>query len=243
MTRWETDPFLQQCAAHGSCHPTSSSIAELEALTDLVEGDDPRARAHAARFSSGAPRHRRVASVLLEVRQGRGGRHLVRFRARRSRDDRRRSHRAQAAATTSSRSPRSPCSNRRSRRRRRPRRWVVAEAFPPPLEPVVARRSPMVSTAFDRDRPAGRGRPAWRAGARARRDASRASSCRSPYQADLDAWRIVRSDGGDVLFAMPRCVMRFAASSSGDARHTVAASVASPNPALLRRPVRRSRRS
>ena len=53
------------------------------------------------------------------------------------------------------------------------------------------------------------------------------------YQADLDAWRIVRSDGGDVTFAMPRCVLRVAASSTGDARHTVGASVASPDPGLL----------
>src|SRR5262249_4513873 len=53
------------------------------------------------------------------------------------------------------------------------------------------------------------------------------------YQTDLDAWRIVRSDGSDVLFAMPRCVIRISASSSGDARHTVGASVAAPSPRLL----------
>jgi TldD protein len=53
------------------------------------------------------------------------------------------------------------------------------------------------------------------------------------YQADLDGWRIVRSDGSDVLFAMPRCVVRIAASSAGDARHTVGAAVASPHPSLL----------
>jgi len=35
-----------------------------------------------------------------------------------------------------------------------------------------------------------------------------------------------------VLFAMPRCVLRVAASSSGDSRHTVGASVSSPHPAL-----------
>jgi hypothetical protein len=53
------------------------------------------------------------------------------------------------------------------------------------------------------------------------------------FQTDLDAWRIVRSDGTDVLFAMPRCVLRVAASSAGDARHTVGASIASPDPGLL----------
>jgi TldD protein len=53
------------------------------------------------------------------------------------------------------------------------------------------------------------------------------------YQADIDGWRIVRSDGSDVLFVMPRCVIRFSASSPGDSRHTVGASVASPHPTLL----------
>ncbi len=53
------------------------------------------------------------------------------------------------------------------------------------------------------------------------------------YQTDLDAWRIVRSDGTDVLFAMPRCVLRMSASSAGDARHTVGASIAAPKPSLI----------
>ncbi len=53
------------------------------------------------------------------------------------------------------------------------------------------------------------------------------------FQADLDAWRVVRSDGTDVIFAMPRCVLRVAASSSGDARHTVGASISGPAPSLL----------
>jgi TldD protein len=53
------------------------------------------------------------------------------------------------------------------------------------------------------------------------------------YQTDIDGWRIVRSDGSDVVFAMPRCVIRFSASSPGHSRHTVGASVASPHPALL----------
>ncbi|HZN53904.1 MAG TPA: TldD/PmbA family protein [Candidatus Polarisedimenticolaceae bacterium] len=53
------------------------------------------------------------------------------------------------------------------------------------------------------------------------------------FQTDLDAWRIVRTDGGDVTFAMPRCALRMTASSSGEARHTVGASVASPSPRLL----------
>jgi len=41
---------------------------------------------------------------------------------------------------------------------------------------------------------------------------------------DVDAWRVVRSDGGDVAWVMPRCVLRFSASSRGTERHTVGAS-------------------
>ncbi len=56
---------------------------------------------------------------------------------------------------------------------------------------------------------------------------------RLSYQAEVDAWRIFRSDGTDVLYAMPRCTMRLGATSGGDReRHTVAASVAGPDPAL-----------
>ena len=53
------------------------------------------------------------------------------------------------------------------------------------------------------------------------------------FQTDLDAWRVVRSDGGDVTFAMPRCALRVSASSSAGTRHTVGASVASPSPRML----------
>jgi TldD protein len=56
------------------------------------------------------------------------------------------------------------------------------------------------------------------------------------YQAVLDAWRIVRSDGADVVYAMPRCVVRVSASSGGDARHTVGAALSSPHPGLLEEP-------
>jgi TldD protein len=53
------------------------------------------------------------------------------------------------------------------------------------------------------------------------------------YMIDLDAWRVVRSDGADTLSAVPRCVVRLSASSGGDARHTVGASLAHPDPRLL----------
>jgi TldD protein len=55
------------------------------------------------------------------------------------------------------------------------------------------------------------------------------------FSADLDVWRIARSDGGDVLFAMPRCVLRAAVSSPGGSAgtHTVGAAVIAPRPDLL----------
>jgi TldD protein len=101
-----------------------------------------------------------------------------------------------------------------------------------PLEPVVAEAIPHGLDAFDRiDLTA----VAVRLGQLEREIAGSVPGVRLSlsFQSDLDAWRVVRSDGGDVVFAMPRCVVRASASSSGDARHTVGASVASPSPMLL----------
>jgi TldD protein len=51
------------------------------------------------------------------------------------------------------------------------------------------------------------------------------------YRSDLDAWRVLRSDGTDVLFAMPRCGLTILASSDGDGdRHTVRAAIHDPSP-------------
>ncbi len=128
----------------------------------------------------------------------------------------------------------------------------VAPGIPATLEPVVARSIPEGLDAFDRIDLAD---AAARLGELERELAGRVPGVKLSlsYQADLDAWRIVRSDGGDVMFAMPRCVIRFAASSSGDARHTVAASVAArarwrsaswwPSGAPSRDPSARLRRS
>ena len=53
------------------------------------------------------------------------------------------------------------------------------------------------------------------------------------YASDLDAWRIFRSDGSDVCFALPRCVLRLTATSTaGDVRHSVGVSVFGPDAAL-----------
>jgi len=52
------------------------------------------------------------------------------------------------------------------------------------------------------------------------------------YRAELDAWRIFRSDGTDVFFAMPRCSLGMRASGGGDgARHGVSAAVFGSHPA------------
>lgn len=54
------------------------------------------------------------------------------------------------------------------------------------------------------------------------------------FTADLDAWRIFRSDGTDVLFAMPRAAVRVSATSGGSgARHNVGASLSRPDSRLL----------
>jgi len=52
------------------------------------------------------------------------------------------------------------------------------------------------------------------------------------YRAELDAWRIFRSDGTDVFFAIPRCSLGMRATGDGDgARHGVSASVFHSHPA------------
>jgi TldD protein len=54
------------------------------------------------------------------------------------------------------------------------------------------------------------------------------------YTADLDAWRIFRSDGTDVLFAMPRAAVRASATSGGSGpRHTLGAALSRPDSRFL----------
>ena len=53
------------------------------------------------------------------------------------------------------------------------------------------------------------------------------------FRAELDAWRVFRDDGTDLLFAMPRCTMGMRATSVGDgARHGVSSNVFSWRPDL-----------
>ena len=55
------------------------------------------------------------------------------------------------------------------------------------------------------------------------------------FRAELDAWRIFRSDGTDVLFAVPRCILGVhATGGSAGQRHGVSASVFGSRPDLLR---------
>jgi TldD protein len=213
--------------------PTSSLIAELEALTELSSEMVRRARMHGASLVWRA-QARRVASVLFksgkveEVATSSGSGHGVHA----STDDGRTALGSRdeflaepalalldhtvAAATAAG-------------------RLGVAPASAAALEPVVARAIPDGLDAFDRIDLAD---AAARLGELERELAGGVPGVKMSlsFQADLDAWRIVRSDGGDVTFAMPRCVVRVAASSLGDARHTVAASVASPSPALYNDP-------
>jgi TldD protein len=60
------------------------------------------------------------------------------------------------------------------------------------------------------------------------------TSVRISFRAELDAWRIFRSDGTDVLFAMPRCAVGVRATSANNgSTHGVSASIASPGPDML----------
>jgi len=53
------------------------------------------------------------------------------------------------------------------------------------------------------------------------------------YTADRDAWRIFRSDGTDVLYVMPRCVLRVQATARGrEGPHSVGCSLGGPDPGL-----------
>jgi TldD protein len=209
--------------------PTSSLIAELAALTDLSKEMTRRARIHGA-FLVWRAQARRVASVLLrsgkveEVVTSSGSGHGVHAMtgdgrtALGSRDE----FLAEPALALLEQTIAAAAAARA---------LGVAPTLPAPLEPVVARAIPDGLDAFDR---IDLTEASARLVALERELAGSVPGVKMSlsYQADLDAWRVCRSDGGDVLFAMPRCVIRVAASSTGDARHTVAASVASPNPAL-----------
>jgi TldD protein len=50
------------------------------------------------------------------------------------------------------------------------------------------------------------------------------------YRAELDAWRVFRSDGTDVAFVMPRCSLTLQATTGP--RHSASAAVFSPDPSL-----------
>jgi TldD protein len=104
----------------------------------------------------------------------------------------------------------------------------------PSLEPVRARRLRGNDEAFERiDLPAiGR-----RLAELERETAARVDgvNLRLSFRAELDAWRIFRSDGTDVFFSMPRCSLGVRATGAGDgARHGVSASVFHTDPELTR---------
>jgi len=208
---------------------TSALIAELESLTELSTEMTRRAQLQGA-FLVWRAQARRIASVLVksgrveEVATSSGsghGVHAITTEGRTALGSRDEflaepalallDHTIAAASATAA--------------------LGVAPASVARLEPAVGRLVPEGVEAFDRiDLDAA----ALRLGELDRELAGRIPGVKLAlsFQADLDAWRIIRSDGTDVLFAMPRCVLRIAASSSGDARHTVGATVASPNPAL-----------
>lgn len=210
--------------------PTSSLVAELETLTGLSEEMTRRARLRGA-FLVWRSQARRVSSVVLksgrieDVATSTGSGHGVHAMTEDGRT-------ALGSRDDFLPEPALALLDRTIAAASKSASLGVAPSFPSPLVPVQARMVPDGLDAFDRIDLA--------AASRRLQDLERELAGRVPgvklslsYQTDLDAWRVVRSDGTDVVFAMPRCVLHVAASSSGDARHTVSASVASPNPALL----------
>jgi TldD protein len=108
----------------------------------------------------------------------------------------------------------------------------LARVPPAPAEPLRARDVPDGLDAFERlDLDAARRRLVELE----REIASQVKgvTLRLALGTDLDGWRIVRDDGTDVTFAMPRCTMRMTASNEGAGdRHSVGASVSGPLPDL-----------
>ena len=102
----------------------------------------------------------------------------------------------------------------------------------PSLPKVVDRRVPGDPTAFDRIDLGALGRRLLEL---ERELAGRVPEVRAQigYRAELDAWRVFRSDGTDVLFAAPRCTLaaRLTGRRAGQ-RHAVSAAVFSPDPGL-----------
>jgi TldD protein len=102
----------------------------------------------------------------------------------------------------------------------------------PALDPVEARAIPDTASAFDRVDLA---RVTSRLAEIEREVAAHVEglNLRISFLADLDAWRVQRSDGGDVTFAMPRCVLRLDATCAGpEGTHSVGAALSSPDPNL-----------
>lgn len=64
-------------------------------------------------------------------------------------------------------------------------------------------------------------------------DAVPGLSLQLSFRAELDAWRVMRSDGTDVLFAIPGCTLHVLATGGRDSRHGVSASLFSPSPSML----------
>jgi TldD protein len=102
----------------------------------------------------------------------------------------------------------------------------------PDLVPVVEQAIPASASAFDRlDLP----RVTRRLAELEREVAAQVAgiNLRVSFLADLDGWRIQRSDGADVTFVAPRCVLRLDATYAGrDGTHSVGAALSAPDPDL-----------
>jgi TldD protein len=104
----------------------------------------------------------------------------------------------------------------------------------PPLEPTTAR---VLSSREDEFDAIDLATAARRLTELERALAARVSGVRLrlSFRAELEAWRIVRDDGTDVTFDMPRCTLVAKATGEGqdDSRHGVTAQVFDPAPGML----------
>ena len=103
----------------------------------------------------------------------------------------------------------------------------------PDLEPIRAQKLPDSLESFERVELQGAARRLTEL-EKQLKSAAPGTTLRLSYRAELDAWRIFRSDGTDVLFAMPRCTLGARATSQGDGtRHGVSAMLFDSDPGVL----------
>lgn len=103
----------------------------------------------------------------------------------------------------------------------------------PPVEPATGREVPPAALSIESFDPAAAARRLVDLERRIA-DAVPGVTLRLSARAETDAWRVLRSDGGDVLWVAPRCVLAVRATvREGADRHGVGVALSSPDPRFL----------